>query len=324
MSNTLISEKSIMSLTVGPAVTKIVSVTECLEKLSILKMQLQTHEALHRKKLTEFLSEFNLNDVRQISEKYPNPALKLLTESAYHYYLTLNGSAIIILHGVVALITHLSKNLSTEFTSLGATILDRAMFKIQHEHRLQDFIKMHPDLVKGSPEEKQKSLLRQQLDAIEIEINALSEIERMAIEYYEVVYKAQEMISQLDALEISLNALATNLRTMVPVASVEQIDDSFGKSFLDDSVFTSSGDDLSAILSAKLQLGSSEDDLPDWDKLGEHSNRSSLAEALPPSLPTFLRQFELQQSAAPSSSGPSSNLQTPVTTPIQELPRPDH
>lgn len=298
-----------MSLQQGPVDLLITSVAHANQMLSVLKTRCEQQAHYHRQVISDFLTHFALDEIRELPERYDNQQLAPLIESANYYNLTVSSSFTIIVHGIESLETHFSGNnhtrLNNLFTlsnhSLNRSLMLLAKTKVQVEKNLTDFSRNHRKIEEPTPiEMRDKAALLRTVDILASDIQTLDEIERLTITYYETVLKAEEIFKELSEFEKSLLSLKKQLSTLTPIKIVPPPSANWEKSFESTDLFKS--DNLAALLKSRLSLKTSD---PDWDALSlPGSKRSSLLQPIDSSVmnTALLPQFHQQIAAQGASS----------------------
>lgn len=294
-----------MSLQQGPIDLLISSVAHGSQMLLAVKKICLEKEQYHKAVISDFLTSSKLEDIRQIPQKYPDQQLNPMVELANLYYLTTSSSLTIIAYGLDALLEHFSNSSQALLVNKLLTPSHRPLYllaktKLNVEQHLTDYLREHKGLEKSSPEEHVKIKLEQTVNALDTDIKTLSETERLIIEYYETVLKAEIVIKELAEFEKSLLSLKVQLSTLTPVEIVAP-PSNWETSFGNPEVFTS--DNLAELLSNRLSLRTP--DPADWDNLSlPGSKRSSLLQPIELSVmnTALLTQFHQKMGPQASSS----------------------
>lgn len=333
-----------MSLTQGPT-PHLLSIETCHDMLAALKDKCAKLEIIHKTFQADFLKEFGLQDMKQIRDLYPNTELLSAFESAYSYYLTVNSSFTIISFGCDTMLKHLQEdkiaNQNSLFHAYQGTCAILANTKLKLERNLGEFLRTHPNIAAQPADESTRVMMRETIEELENAISLLTDAQRLIIEYYELLQHADSVFMQLEKYKDSLDELAVNLRKtkrrempillpQKPVLSsdTQTISDSaepassdseaFAKGFEDKGLFDLTGDQLTAMLQAKLTMKDEKpaDYFDNWDVL-TGSARNSLESPLSP---TLLTQYaQAQAEAEVIYAAPSSSVPAPVN---DELTRP--
>ncbi len=330
-----------MSLQQGPADLLITSVAHANQTLLALKTECLGQEQHHRQVIGDFLTHLKLDDIRQIPKRYSEKELDLLlVESAICYSLTVNSSFTIIVHGgIESLEKHFTEGNLIQLNQLlshsSRSLMLLAKTKLQLEKNLMDFVRDHRKIVKPALEDvealpsepappdhalqqemQDKTVLEQTIQTLETDIKTLSEPERLIIEYYETVLKANAIFNKLTEFEKALSSLQTELSKLTPIEETPSpLSKNWESSFGNTEVFD--GNDLAKVLQQRLSLkaDAEPDHLADWDSLSlPGSKRSSLAQPANPSAMSaaLLHQFQ-QQAAVSAEVLPNANVQSAAT-----------
>ncbi|MGE3317664.1 MAG: hypothetical protein AB7I18_00040 [Candidatus Berkiella sp.] len=255
----------------------ITSVNSTKQKLTLLKEALKAQKKHHNKVIAEFISDFDLNDIQQIDSRYPHLRAELatLTEQANHYALIVKSRFDILDHGVDVMVNEsLAKPIAESLSTLNRSTLLLAQTKLQAESNLSEFLRQNRTITKDSKEERTKNMLEMTLRQFEEGKKSLSEIERLAMECYEVILKTESHFEELMQLENVLSTLRQKLSSSKPISiDIEAVPVATSWDTL---VGTTeiSADSLAARLSERLSMKTPEPD--DWDRSAPNSRPASL------------------------------------------------
>lgn len=338
-----------MSLQQGPTDLLITSVAHASRALSALKVQCQQQAQHHRQVIGAFLAHLKLEDIRQIPKRYSEKQLNLsLVEAANCYNLTVNSSFMIIAHGIGSLEQYFTQSnhirVNQHLSLSSRTLMLMAKTKLQLEKNLTDFIRDHrkpsfedalelPSLPlmqdKALEQEaKDKTALEQTIQTFEEDVKTLSEPERLIIEYYETILKADATFKKLAEFEKALSSLQAELDKLTPIneapaAPSKNWESSFGNTDVLDC------NDLTTLLQQRLSINDT--DPADWDSLSlPGSKRSSLQQAADPLAMNTALLIQFQQQAASSAAAHEEEVveEETLVLPIRkaqpgESPHPD-
>jgi len=286
-----------MSLNQGPTDHLITCVETAKQTLFSLKGSLSAQEMYHNEVINQFLTAFNLSDIQQIDKRYPHQRaeLALPAEQANHYCLIVKGSFAILAHGIESILKVFNTNpTSAKLITLNRSTLLLAKTKLLNENNLVTFLRQNRAIEKDSPQECTKDMLEQTVNQLMDDLKSLSEAERLAMEYYEVILKTEELFKQLALLEKALGSLHQKLSALTPIVveaprvpATGSWDRLAGEKELD-------GNALAAILSARLSLKTP--DPAEWDIHSAANSRPASLTA--PLSPRSLKAALTEQSQA--------------------------
>lgn len=309
-----------MSLNQGPESHLITSVDIAKQALFSLKQSLLAQERHHQGVINQFLTILNLSDIPQIDERYSHHRKELapLLEQANHYRLIVKGNFSILVHGIESLIWVFENNsASAKLNTLNCSTLLLAKAKLQNENNLLTFSRQHRNIEKDSPEEQTKCMLERTVVDLVDSLKLLSDSERLAIEYYEVVLKAEELFKLVACLEKDLGSLHQKLSALTPVVidtPLAPAASSWDKLGGDKDL---SSEALSAILAARLSLKTP--DPSAWDVSAPNSRPTSLDAPLDPHLVKTALHAHAQQAQSQT----EQTTVAPGTATLGGAPRPN-
>lgn len=299
-----------MALESGPVTlpTKL-SVAFCTKTLNELKSLCTKKMVFHQASLENFKTTFAIRDVREIEQYYPDPEklIEPLAKSAHYYSLTLQGPIHILMFGAEELLKHfkpLNEDIDDRLASIQQTTFLLAQAKLNADKSLQHYLKITSQIEPKSPSEEHKIALEKNCNTFISGFRALSEIERICIEYFEITLQAADIFTQLDNFEIKLQELqmqlrsATRLEIPLPPRQTIQTEASsstpiepFEKGLEVPEGAVLDSDALAAQLANRLHLtssGSEDETSPRWDLLLNSRSPSPLPVA---TTPVILRQY---------------------------------
>ncbi|MCS5711785.1 hypothetical protein [Candidatus Berkiella aquae] len=253
-----------MSLHQGPTHFEKLTVESCLETLSKLLLQCEEESVYHQEKINQFFKQqtffepgsgnkIKLLDIRHLTDRYPeNEVVTTLAQKAHLYMLTVQGNLTILKEGCrllsAALIKNSEKLHNQSFITLDLTALKAlAEIKLNLEHSLEDYLRKHPQIIKGSTEDLLKNTFNDPLAKLTANIAMLTPCERFAIEYFGTIFDSQTTFKLLTEYQSSLVVLTDILATLTPIAIKPVANEDW------DSVFPTEGFPVDLDLSARLE-----------------------------------------------------------------------